>query len=255
MRLQILSDLHLEWREDGGEDVLNALDPTGVDALILAGDVVALSHGGGRGEAEAQLRVICERYPRVYYVPGNHEYYGTSPALAHLRLQAMAAVLPNLVVLDAGRIDDYMGVRVLGGTLWFSHTPGNERYYEWFTDFVLIDEFVPWVYGQSATFRAFLKANLRPGDVVVSHHLPSWRSVHPRYTDSPLNRFFLCDVEPLIKARQPALWVHGHTHEPADYFIGRTQVACNPLGYPGETGSAFRWQWIVTVEPHVLEPE
>lgn len=71
---------------------------------------------------------------------------------------------------------------------------------------------------------------------MVTHHLPSHRSTAARFVRSPLNRFFVCDVEPLIVDRQPRLWVHGHTHAAMDYRIGATRVVCNPLGYPGEGG-------------------
>jgi hypothetical protein len=52
--------------------------------------------------------------------------------------------------------------------------------------------------------------------------------------------FFLCDVRKLIETAQPALWIHGHTHESCDYQIGRTRVVCNPYGYAGhEVNRAF----------------
>ena len=38
-------------------------------------------------------------------------------------------------------------------------------------------------------------------------------------------------LEPLIKAHQPDLWIHGHTHTSFDYRVGRCRVLCNPRGY------------------------
>ena len=38
MKLQIMSDLHLEMHADGGAELIRELDPTGVDVLVLAGD-------------------------------------------------------------------------------------------------------------------------------------------------------------------------------------------------------------------------
>ncbi len=40
-------------------------------------------------------------------------------------------------------------------------------------------------------------------------------------------------MDELILKRQPALWVHGHTHDSADYHLGSTHVVCNPFGYLG----------------------
>ncbi len=79
------------------------------------------------------------------------------------------------------------------------------------------------------------------GDIVITHYLPSFRSVHPKFAAEPTNCFFVCDVEDLIVERQPALWLHGHTHESADYQIGKTRVVCNPFGYVGYgLNSAFK---------------
>ena len=47
----------------------------------------------------------------------------------------------------------------------------------------------------------------------------------------PRNRFFLCDVDDLIRRAAPALWVHGHTHASIDTQVGSTRIVCNPLGY------------------------
>jgi Icc-related predicted phosphoesterase len=106
-------------------------------------------------------------------------------------------------------------------------------------DFSKIKDYESWVYSENWKAIDFLAENLGSGDVVVTHHLPSRKSVHPKYERSPLNSFFLCDVEPLIADRQPALWIHGHTHSSSDYQIGATRVVCNPAGYGRENSEDF----------------
>lgn len=39
MRIQILSDVHAEFHQDHGLSFLDALDPTDVDVLVVAGDL------------------------------------------------------------------------------------------------------------------------------------------------------------------------------------------------------------------------
>jgi hypothetical protein len=57
---------------------------------------------------------------------------------------------------------------------------------------------------------------------------------------NPLNPFFVCDLERLIRERRPKLWIHGHTPSSLNYRIGATNVVCNPFGYAGmEQNSAF----------------
>jgi hypothetical protein len=77
---------------------------------------------------------------------------------------------------------------------------------------------------------------MREGDVIITHFLPSWRSVHPKWAAAATNCFFVSDQEPLMVERKPALWLHGHTHDSADYQVGPTRVVCNPFGYAVQGG-------------------
>ena len=98
-------------------------------------------------------------------------------------------------------------------------------------DFWLIRDFRRWVYRENARALGFLELKARHADVVVTHHLPSERSVASYFEGDPLNRFFLCEVDDLIRRAAPALWVHGHTHASIDTQVGSTRIVCNPLGY------------------------
>ena len=44
MKLQIMSDLHFEMHADGGAELIRELDQTGVDVLVLAGDITMARH-------------------------------------------------------------------------------------------------------------------------------------------------------------------------------------------------------------------
>ena len=68
MKIQIASDLHLEhleWRFQNYRGV----EPTDADVLVLAGDIA----NGARA-----LELFQDWPCPVIYVPGNHEYYGSS---------------------------------------------------------------------------------------------------------------------------------------------------------------------------------
>ena len=71
--------------------------------------------------------------------------------------------------------------------------------------------------------------------VVVTHHAP-----HPASLPAPgfdLAHCYASDLSPLIDARQPDLWVHGHLHSRADYRIGATRIVCNPRGHIEEVSA------------------
>ena len=230
MRIQILSDLHLECDEDAGEAFALSLPVQG-DVLVLAGDVLPVLD---LARTQRALGWFCSHFADVVYVCGNHEFYHSAPSEVAARLKLCAQALPNLHVLNPG-VTSIAGVRFIGATLWFPFAEDNALYAPYMNDFRTIDDFEPWVYQAHAEQALFLKQHLRPGDVVVTHHLPHPRSVAKCYQQSPLNRFFLADgVAPLVKDGGAKLWVHGHTHIACDYTVGATRVVCNPRGYPGE---------------------
>jgi Icc-related predicted phosphoesterase len=84
--------------------------------------------------------------------------------------------------------------------------------------------------------------------VVITHHAPHSRSLHPRYAKDLLSAAYVSDLEDLIVAAAPELWVHGHVHSNFDYRVGRTRVLCNPHGY-GAENSDFDPALVVEVGP------
>jgi Icc-related predicted phosphoesterase len=66
--------------------------------------------------------------------------------------------------------------------------------------------------------------------VVITHHAPSERSVHPRFQGDPLTGAFVTDLPDLLE--QAHVWIHGHHHNSSDYVERGCRVVCNPSGYP-----------------------
>jgi predicted phosphodiesterase len=240
MRLQLLSDIHFEFHRDDGRAFVESLEPDGIDVLVLAGDI-AVGHG-----IPAALSLVCRRYAdaAVVYVHGNHEYYGGNREATCAQTREACAANANLHWLDC-EVVELAGRRVLGAPLWFPPLADGAHLERHMTDFTAIESFRDWVYRDNARATDFLERELRRDDLVVTHHLPSRRSVSPRYLDHPLTPFFVSDVEALILERAPAAWFHGHTHDSQRYSLGPTLVACNPFGYAGhELNRAFNSQLV-----------
>jgi Icc-related predicted phosphoesterase len=83
--------------------------------------------------------------------------------------------------------------------------------------------------------------------VVVTHHLPHARSVPSKFKGDLLNAAYASDLSKIIEEQQPALWVHGHTHDSCHYQVGVTRVVCNPRGYEDEN-AMFDPGLVVTVD-------
>jgi predicted phosphodiesterase len=233
MKLQILSDLHLEMHADGGSGLIRELDPAGIDVLVLAGDITMARH---YADLESVFKPLATKYRHILYVPGNHEYYKSSPTEVARNLARLTTALPEVVIPENETVV-IDGQRFIAGTMWFRPEPTAEPYKRFMNDFSLIQGFEPWVYEQNAAFAKVLATHLEADDVVVTHHLPAFDSVPARFARSAINAFFVSDMAPHVRERQPKLWIHGHSHDRCDYLIGKTRVVANPLGYPNEIRS------------------
>ena len=234
MKLNVLSDLHLSQGE-------LPLPENDADLVILAGDLAR--------PARAVAWASRIRKP-VLYVPGNHEFYGGS-------IEGTVAELKRLCAGTRTRVLDCEqavlgGVRFLGATLWTDFMLGGagaardaamraaERFMR---DFSVVRiggaPFTPeasaGLFAQHAAWLEERLAEPHAGPtVVITHHAPSPRSIHPRFAGSPLNACFVSDAERLIDARRVQLWIHGHTHDSFDYRVAGTRVVCNSRGYASD---------------------
>lgn len=241
MNIRLVSDIHTEFHADGGKSWVRSQDPTGVDVLVIAGDLGTLK------TVPNVLYALCNVYPHVVYVSGNHELYGASFGDCAMRRRELNETLHNLHWLH-NSATEINGQRFIGTTMWFRDDPMNVFYRGQMNDFRAIRGFARQVPEENREAVRYLQANIRKGDVVVTHHLPSMRSVEPRFTHSELNRFYVCHMEATIAACKPALWCHGHSHASSDYTVGVTRVVSNPFGYVGhDLNPAFNEALIVAV--------
>jgi Icc-related predicted phosphoesterase len=103
--------------------------------------------------------------------------------------------------------------------------------------------------------------------VVITHHAPARGSIAPRYAGDALTPAFVSELpdEFFQEPGAPELWIHGHTHNSADYKRGSTRVVANPRGYRTRDGGfenpKFSPGFIVSVDaasaskPSAASPE
>jgi len=247
MKIQILSDLHLEFAD-------MAINHSAADVVILAGDI----HVGQKG-VEWAINAIPDK--PVLYVLGNHEYYGhIYPTLINT-LKAVAANT-NVHVLENDMIT-INDVSFYGCTLWTDlNLYGNARLVGMQCEQMLADfrkirtaprysrlrSFdVERIHAASKTWLETSYNKNSPKSVVITHHAPSTLSIHPRFEDELLSACFASKLDDLVTALSPKLWIHGHMHDSFDYTIGATRVICNPRGYPMEKEMGFNPTLIVEI--------
>jgi Icc-related predicted phosphoesterase len=251
MKIQVLSDLHLEFIRNLDEldiflEHLVPLNSNDREVLIIAGDLGVISGSNVEfGTIVSALKFFCKHYKRVFYVLGNHEFYHSDIVGSqefYREIEHVVNVLGNVGRLDRDNLCllirervEYKGVSFAGCTLWFNERPENFLNTSLINDFEFIDEEIDMFHEESSRDLNFLKSCIEDTDIVITHHLPTFQSVDNRFKSKRSNLFYVNDeAERLLSriSRPPAVWIHGHTHGSKDYMLGETRIICNPGGYP-----------------------
>jgi len=237
MRIQLASDLHLEFlaRQFPGERLIAPAH--GADVLVLAGDI-------GLGSTAVEL---FKDWPvPVLYIAGNHEGYHECWEAV---LEELAGKAKGTAVRFLEReVVDFDGVRFLGCTLWTDYRLQGTQTQEWAMENAqrcLQDHRVIRMRDgerfsaadalrDHELSRVWLREELgRTYDgktVVITHHGPHPLSVHPMYAGDITSAAFVSDLTELVQKAD--LWLHGHCHNSFDYCVGAGRVVANPRGYP-----------------------
>jgi predicted phosphodiesterase len=224
MRIQYVSDLHLEFRSK-----LPKLKPCG-DVLVVAGDI----GDPGSGIYRLFIRTVCAQFAKVFIIAGNHEHYFSDDVDSDIR--KAFGDYENLTYLS-NSFEDYQGVRFVGSTLW-SHIIDLDPC-ALTNDFKCITGLNVRKYNaQHEACRAYIKQITQTSDVpcvVITHHMPSWTLLADEFMGEPLNQCYASNCEDLFS--NVLVWIYGHTHRRGSKVVNGVPCVCNPVGYPGEAVS------------------
>jgi len=251
MRVHYMSDLHLEFA------AMPSLPIEG-DVLILAGDITLASClgpeietkdekiRGVRAATDHLLDMARANFNQTFIIGGNHEPYGCDIFVAeqlcrkHLSGERVRWLENETVELN--------GTTFLFSTLW---SDMNNRDPEVMmdvgrgvSDFHLISaNGVRWTPEKAAerfdrSFEFIARETAARPDqtvVVVTHHAPTYRGLHPRFARSRVSGGFASELDAFI-ADTPQIrhWVFGHSHIVTEFEIGGTKLHANCRGYPRE---------------------
>jgi UDP-2,3-diacylglucosamine pyrophosphatase LpxH len=213
--------------------------------LILAGDVCDSSCSGINF-----LQDVCNNFKQVLYVFGNHEYYGCSITGAKQYLLDQFNEIPsNLHILDCETFETE-DIVFIGATLWTDldgYNPNTVNIVSrclndcrmiratddrkdgmfngdvWYNLHVKHRDYI-----KLQTMRA---KEIEKTPIVITHHAPSYQSVHEVFKGSDINGGFASDMDDLLERLEVPYWIHGHMHHVHDYILHNTRVLCNPHGY------------------------
>lgn len=256
IRLQIISDLHLEFRE-GQIPYIKKVAPH----IALLGDI-------GKPHSFAYSRLIANlahRFQTVIIIAGNHEYFGGIAKKYTVyeiktRIREIASRFPNVHFLDNSSLM-LEGVRILGTTLW-THIPRHlmqiarkkvNDYRMIYLSRVQLDHSTiaapltpevtsAWHDQSVAWLKNELTKDLITPTIVLTHHAPTGRNTsNPSFSNQDMRFCYHSDLDYLV-LKPPVIAIgFGHTHWPSDQILSfdttseyLVRVVSNPLGYPHE---------------------
>lgn len=257
MKIAILSDIHQDTRKPGGNDdffsMLNEQILEEKPRLVLMAGDFSNTVNGYRNFIRSTFMKIDQEINwdmTVVGILGNHDYYNHHIGPSHVSKAKpdFGETNGQYVLLEKDKVD-IDGVTVYGTTLWSDMAEGTQIF-----DIVSMLNDFNYIHRGHKDYReltaqgyidehrnclAWLETKLciadRNKSIVMTHHAPSFMSIHPKFAMSAINGGFASDLEWMINKYQPLLWVHGHTHEICDYEIGETRIINNPRGYRNET--------------------
>ncbi len=267
-KLAWLTDLHLNWigEKRKQQELLRSIKEQSPDGVLITGDIAE------GADTESYLRLLEAELGRpIYFVLGNHDFYGRRIDRARRRIAEMAAQSEFLVYLTAaGIVPLTPGTAVVGHDSWGDARLGDyENSRVWLPDFAVIEDLAEVCgdrdllrrrlasLGDEAArhFQALLPEALREyPHVVVATHVPPYRDAAwyaGEFSDDNWLPFFACkavgDVLRDVMQDHPdrqLLVLCGHTHG-----SGRAQILDNLQVLTG--GPAYddpKWRQILTFE-------
>ncbi len=235
MKIQYVSDLHLEFEENEEYLSRNPLEVSG-EILILAGDVVPFVN---YHKAIWFFKWCSDNYRATYWVMGNHDYYGydvrRGQGEGSVRIAERVFLVTNMAIV----CED---VKLIFSPLWSKISPQNAIKIERsISDFRLIkcnggrftaDHFNKF----HAECLEFITEQIaKPSDkkkVVITHHVPTFMNYPEQYKGDVINEAFGVELFDLIESYDVVAWIYGHHHSNVpDFKIGNTDMLTNQMGY------------------------
>ena len=233
VNFQIASDLHIEYLQEEAIPMETFIIPS-ADNLILAGDIGSLYR-------EKQLfnfiQQCCDKFKKVYYIPGNHEYYTLKfvPKINQLYklrgiLYSFEKKLENLKILDRHyiEIDNYI---IAGCTLW-SNLQNNQL-----PKFrVRIADMSTRIYNiyhkRDVQFIEELIEKKRDDQhiILITHYPPTGSIQSPKHYDK-FSFLYYSNLDYLLDKNKIDTWISGHIHYNYNFYSdGGTHLLGNQKG-------------------------
>ena len=227
MKIRLISDVHFEFGFRPEVTIYR-----GEDVLVIAGDFHAGSY-----PVLVYLRDYFDNYPvPIIYVPGNHEYYGTS--LREFDTAMKLFNMPNFYYLNPGtlKVGDVTFIGACGWTNFRQDRFAQIVCAQRISDFRKINgwsgDLCSLLHTEHFKYIWDSYAAVEGKKVVITHFLPAVECIDAQYQGPDLiNYYFANDYGQRISEMSDTTWLFGHTHSRVDITLGDTKMIARPYGY------------------------
>lgn len=280
LKIQILSDTHLEWFPGVAvadlPDPLNDI-PAHAPYMALLGDI------GNPFEPlyKEFIQDLSQKFEHVFVVAGNHEYYHNMIETANEQITKVASEFKNVTFLQRTSVE-IKGITFLGATLWtLIPTEPQDTYNAYWlriNDYRMIKvndaeegQILLEPRHQNAIHlgdKAWLTSALEETQkqnkkvVVFSHHSPIETHIQnvdmrPGGKNNELRFLDFSDQTNLLsKFQHIKVWGFGHTHYSSSQVFCQTRIVSNCLGYIKREHSDpnFRVDFVIETDQPLDDP-
>lgn len=241
MKIQIISDIHLEHHVD--YDFKKTITPK-CDYLFIPGDIGHID----KPLFKEFMNYVSYNWKEVFYVPGNHEFYDNELTSYYEKYEYFFDEYYNIFFVDEEstyQLEDY----IITGSIGFSllDLDYNDDYLEYLNDFKYIKYssgiLTPWhnniiARTQKETLYDTILKN-KDKKIILMTHIPYGHhnmTSSKEFHDQPtfLTKYFCntLDVEINKKIIEHCkIVIGGHTHHSYDYTRNGVRYISNQIGY------------------------
>ena len=276
LSLQIVSDLHIEYKNNSIPNPLDYVKPIS-KILVLAGDIGSLYKFE---QLRGFLKKLCVHFEYVLYIPGNHEFYmqhdydNNNPVSMEVLLGRLLSIeheIENLYILNRRSVI-LNNICITGCTLWSKAE-------------VKIPKFIVRIHGMTTDLYNKkhyndLKYINKMIDhcqennmklIVITHHCPSFNIMDNTYKMLYSNDFgkenikkrdryvslYFSKLDNLLIKEKVHTWICGHIHQNFDYISkGGTRLIGNQYGKPRDNIDDYSKEFVVKIFNYVeIDPE
>lgn len=238
MKVQIISDIHLDYNELSDFDYF--IIPS-ADILLILGDISSLHIN----IYDKFLDFCSNNWKYIIFISGNHEYYtpSSNPKTfkeIDLHINEITKKYTNIYYLNRDYVE-IEGYVFLGTTLWsnvntkdaqdmndynlcYYNQENNGRRYKLNTSNVRKEykDNVAWLKNKVKDFKD-------KKIIILTHHVPFLYNYHD---DKNPNTAYCSDlIKDFTEYKNINYWFCGHSHEKIEYRLEHIKVISNPLGY------------------------